>query len=911
MSTQSSSPRPYRAEPDSGPIRSWASESGPRASGEGVTSSRRTAPLAGPSPSLARRLRLVVFPRGSVRERVAYLAKVAVLETRRGPRGWWTAVRNAGRLLLPPRASPAAPQAAPPKAVDRQIRFAGEVPGLVTVVLPVYNQAAFLGDAIASVLEQTYSDLELIVLSDGSTDGVEAVFDRFTGDKRVRFLVQRNQKLPKALSNAFDFARGEFWTWTSADNLMDRRQLERLVAFLRANPAVDLVFADYYAIDDRGELLRDPAFRPHNRTSPSSPEIRLPRDVNGYNDAEDNYIGPCFLYRGRAGKVLGDYAPELGVEDYDYWLRMNTVMRIAHLGSDDLLYYYRVHDNSLCAQARELGIFSRKDRLLDIDRRRRAQHDRPWRVVVRGLPLPAAERASAPDADARHTVVIVPPEQLPEDASGSHLVAWFASEDREAPYRHRMAIQKAAPLCLAEDHVMADRLALFTDRAFAVPDPEQVVRFAELHARSTFLAEFERDPAQARRSPPRVRLPGDRPLRVLLQVDDFTQGGLEQVVLDLARTLREGGAEVRLVILGKAGDAKARADALAIPVVHVTGAARQSQYVELLRSGVDVVNAHYSTYGADLAAAGGVPFVQTVHNSYVWLDDDQIEAIRRTIPLTAAFTCVSAEAARYTDVVLGVPPSKIVVLPNGIETRVASDHPPRDRSAARSALGLTPTDFVFVQPASIYPPKGQRVAVHALAALRETHPHAKVLFAGRALDPDYHALLRAEIASLGLQERALLLGHRDDVAHLLGIADAFLLPSYWEGWSLAVAEAAVAGLPLVVSEVGAAREQVAIAGGRLVAPPFASITEVRRGTLDAVVHALQPEFVARVAAAMRDACDGKVAAPPHAECAAAFARRPAYAQYVRLFRWLAAGGALASARAWLRQADRELLAASG
>lgn len=858
---------------------------------------------------MAQRLRLFAFPRGSVRERVAFLAKVSVLEVRRGPRAWWSAVRCAARLLVGQRAHQSRPPSplAPTGARATTLTFAGEVADLVSVVLPVYNQASLLGDAIASVLAQTHTNLELIVINDGSVDGVEAVFDRFASDRRVRFLTQPNQKLPKALSNGFDLARGEFWTWTSADNLMEPRHLERLVACLRARPDVDFVFADYYAIDDRGQMLADPAFRPHNRRSPTAPDIHLPQSMAGYNDGQDNFIGPCFLYRGRVGKVMGDYSPELGVEDYDYWLRMNTIMRMSHLGTEELLYRYRVHDNSLYAQSKELGIPSRKDRLLPLDRRRRQELARPWTVVVdaqltQSLGNDEARKKATPERGA-HTVALVPPERLTPSAAGNratHVVAWFDGTDAEAPYRHRDAVRAHAHACLAADATTADRLALFTDQAFVVP--AGVARaFAELHAKSTLLRDFKQVPAQRHRLPARVRLPSDRALRVVLQVDDFAQGGLEQVVLDLARTLREAGADVRLLILGKVGDAATHAAALGIAVVQLPTAERDRHYQALLRSGVDVLNAHYSTFGADLAAAQGVPFVQTVHNTYVWLDAAQTAAIRRSVPATTAFACVSAEAARYTDVVLGVPPNKLIVLTNGIEPSAASAGAGIDRNAVRAELGWLPSDFVFLQVASIYPPKAQRIALHALNAVRLRHPQAKVAFAGRALEEVYHALVARETQSLGLTSAAHFLGHRDDVGRLLAAADAFLLPSYWEGWSLAVAEAAVAGLPLVLSDVGAAREQVAVAGGRLVQPPFASITEVRRETLGAVVHTVQAPFVAALAAAMSDACTGRVAKPDIAACAVAFDRRAAYGQHVRLFQWLAAGGALASARSWLRQ----------
>ena len=130
-----------------------------------------------------------------------------------------------------------------------------------------------------------------------SDDGVEPVLAHYLNHPKVRVLTQPNQKLPKALSNGFEFARGEFWTWTSADNLMHPEQLARQVGFLREHPEISMVYADYRAIDDRGNPLDDPSFRPQDRRHPTSSEIHLPRDPRLINIEQDNFIGACFLYR--------------------------------------------------------------------------------------------------------------------------------------------------------------------------------------------------------------------------------------------------------------------------------------------------------------------------------------------------------------------------------------------------------------------------------------------------------------------------------------------------------------------------------------------------------------------------------------------------------------------------------------
>jgi glycosyltransferase involved in cell wall biosynthesis len=112
-------------------------------------------------------------------------------------------------------------------------------------VLPVYNGEDYIEQAVRSVLAQSYSDFELLVVDDGSTDRTWAILARLTmEDARIRLIRQKNQRLPSALAAGFRAATGEFLTWTSADNVLKPGCLETLVDELRAHPERDLVYAN-------------------------------------------------------------------------------------------------------------------------------------------------------------------------------------------------------------------------------------------------------------------------------------------------------------------------------------------------------------------------------------------------------------------------------------------------------------------------------------------------------------------------------------------------------------------------------------------------------------------------------------------------------------------------------------------
>ena len=163
---------------------------------------------------------------------------------------------------------------------------------------------------------------------------------------------KKNRGLPQALNTGFLLAKGEFLTWTSADNIMLPQHIERHVHYLQEHPDIAMVYSDYIAIDDAGNPLIDPSFRPHNKESWDSPVIRLPRSTEQLNIVKDNFIGPCFMYRAWVAKVIGAYDELLmGAEDYDYWMRINGLFKLAHLGTDEILYKYRVHANTLNAKS--------------------------------------------------------------------------------------------------------------------------------------------------------------------------------------------------------------------------------------------------------------------------------------------------------------------------------------------------------------------------------------------------------------------------------------------------------------------------------------------------------------------------------------------------------------------------------
>jgi len=110
----------------------------------------------------------------------------------------------------------------------------------VSVVLPAYNAEAYLPEAVASILGQTYADFELIALDDGSTDGTAAWLDSVR-DPRVRVLHQQNIGLALTLNKGIGLARGAYIARQDADDISRPERLAKQVAYMDAHPACGLL----------------------------------------------------------------------------------------------------------------------------------------------------------------------------------------------------------------------------------------------------------------------------------------------------------------------------------------------------------------------------------------------------------------------------------------------------------------------------------------------------------------------------------------------------------------------------------------------------------------------------------------------------------------------------------------------
>lgn len=294
-------------------------------------------------------------------------------------------------------------------------------------------------------------------------------------------------------------------------------------------------------------------------------------------------------------------------------------------------------------------------------------------------------------------------------------------------------------------------------------------------------------------------------LRCAILTESIDVGGMDEVVAFLARELPRHGVHVAVMhvpidpdqAVGRLGQAL-RAEG--VEVVDLR-AAEARRWIDMWRP--DVVSAHGAPDSAlEAVAASGTPVVETLHGMHTLFGATRRDVAARADLLSAVVSVSSTVLAQYLSFG-GMQPNRAVVIPNGLGRHL----PPQSRQAARHSLGLT-DEYAFVSLARHSLQKNSYGLLTAFEEVSDLHPGAHLVVAGRPDDAGYTAQLVELRSRLKAKDRIHLRDHMPDPGRLLAAADGFVLDSYFEGWSLASMEALAVGLPVVLAEVGGAREQI-------------------------------------------------------------------------------------------------------
>ena len=212
---------------------------------------------------------------------------------------------------------------------------------MISVILPAYNAERFLRDAIDSILNQTFTDFELIILNDGSTDKTEDIILSYS-DPRIRYVKnEQNLKLIKTLNKGVDLARGEYIARMDADDISIPTRFEEQIRYLTEHPDVVMVSAEAYMMDEQSQVT-------HKSRHYVTHHPKVCRFANIF---ECQFMHPVCMVR---SEVLRKYKYSLAdvamhVEDYELWSRMNKD-GLLMASIEKPLFKYRVTEGSICGK---------------------------------------------------------------------------------------------------------------------------------------------------------------------------------------------------------------------------------------------------------------------------------------------------------------------------------------------------------------------------------------------------------------------------------------------------------------------------------------------------------------------------------------------------------------------------------
>lgn len=179
----------------------------------------------------------------------------------------------------------------------------------LSIITPSYNQAEYIEATLHSVHTQNYPYLEHLVIDGGSTDGTLDILRRYAKRPHLHWISEPDKGQAEAINKGFKRATGEVIAWLNSDDIYLPQALPRVADFFEQHPDIDVLYGDYYLINERGELLLQ--------------KQEIPFDYNILLYGLDYISQPTTFFRRRVLEKVGylDETLHYGL-DWEYWLRL-------------------------------------------------------------------------------------------------------------------------------------------------------------------------------------------------------------------------------------------------------------------------------------------------------------------------------------------------------------------------------------------------------------------------------------------------------------------------------------------------------------------------------------------------------------------------------------------------------------
>ena len=563
-------------------------------------------------------------------------------------------------------------------------------------------------------------------------------------DDRLQYYFQANHGLSATLNRGIDLARGEFFNFLPSDDMFLPEKLAIQLKVFEESKDIGVVFSYHLVVDGEGKEVKDDPIVDWFTVPFKTKEEIFPALF------ERNFLSvPTALVKMECFKKVGLFDESLKTaQDYDMWMR--------------ILKYYDLRLN--------------KKILLKL-----RWHGK--NLTYRTTPETELERAKVLLKAYRGLTIedIFPSLRHRKDA-----LAYAEAYERLATYVEKSGLPALIPI----SQIHKDRAIGLKEERRELPYPlkdheeEEEWKFAG----GDIIGETER-------------------INLLIETPSLDKGGLENVIYGIATKINSSLFNPVIVCTEREGLIAEEIRKTGIPV-EVLGAEKEKEYLEILRRyRIDLVNSHYSFLGTPIAHQRGIPVVSFLHSVYSWYSGRILDEFRVADEYVSKYIAVSRLVASFARHRFNIPPHRMKIIPNGLNI----DHLKRGESSGhltRHDLGMKEEDFIFLHVGAINQAKMHNLLIAAMKEMSKTYPSVKLLFVGQILDEDYHRFIRKKVEEYDLDPHIKFIGFVENPVPYYQLADAFLLPSLIEGWSLTALEAMYYELPLILTPVGGAQELI-------------------------------------------------------------------------------------------------------
>lgn len=205
----------------------------------------------------------------------------------------------------------------------------------VSIIIPVYNGSNYLKDAIDSALNQTYDNIEIIVINDGSTDNGKTRHIALSYKDKIKYMEKENGGVSTALNLGIKNMSGKYFSWLSHDDLYEPDKISKQIEEMERHSDKTILYSNYKLVDYKNQFI-DNIILDHDEYSKKPLQSIINMDMNGIT----------LLIPKTAFEECGVFDENLRcVQDYDLWVRMMSVYKFVHM--NDVLASSRVHPNQV------------------------------------------------------------------------------------------------------------------------------------------------------------------------------------------------------------------------------------------------------------------------------------------------------------------------------------------------------------------------------------------------------------------------------------------------------------------------------------------------------------------------------------------------------------------------------------